>query len=79
MRNCEECNGTGKTEVMNCHNQSNECCGGCYKEVKCEECDGSGEFKYWDDIEYEFQTMMRDWDLTREELNYLIENTNFKI
>lgn len=79
MRNCEECNGSGKSEAMNCHNQSNECCGGCYREVKCEECDGSGEFKYWDDIEYEFQTMIKDWDLTIEELNYLIENTNFKI
>ena len=79
MRNCDECNGTGKVDSMNCDNQSNECCGGCYKEVKCEECDGSGEFKYWHDIEYEFQTMMHDWNLTREELNYLIENTNFKI
>lgn len=78
MRDCQECNGTGTVDVMNCHNQSNECCGGCYKEVQCEDCDGSGDYQYWNDIEDEFETMVKDWDLTKEELNYLIDNTNFK-
>ena len=79
MRDCEECNGTGKVDVMNCKNQSNECCGGCYKDVQCEDCEGSGEFQYWNHIEDEFQTMIKDWDLTKEELQHLIDNTNFKI
>tara|TARA_R110002124_G_scaffold106679_2_gene258773 strand:+ start:1722 stop:1871 length:150 start_codon:yes stop_codon:yes gene_type:complete len=43
MRECKECYGEGKVEVMNCHNQSSECCGGCYKEIECEECNGTGE------------------------------------
>ena len=79
MRDCEICNGTGKTEVMNCHNQSNECCGGCYKDVECDVCEGSGIYHYWNDIEEEFSTMVKDWELTKEELQILINNTNFKI
>ena len=79
MRDCEECDGTGKVDVMNCKNQSNECCGGCYKEVECEDCDGSGKFQYWNVIEDEFSSMIKDWDLTELELQYLIDNTNFKI
>ena len=78
MRDCEGCNGTGIVEVMNCHNQSNECCGGCYKEVECKECEGSGTYEYWHLIEDEFSTMLKDWELTKEELQYLINNTNFK-
>ncbi len=78
MRRCEECYGTGILEVMNCHNQSNECCGGCYKEVKCVECEGSGIYHYWNDIEEEFSAVVKDWELTKEELQILINNTNFK-
>jgi DnaJ-class molecular chaperone len=74
MRDCKECNGTGTVEVMNCSNQSNECCGGCYKELKCEECDGSGNDKDWSDIEDEFSSMVKDWKLTKEEIQILINN-----
>tara|TARA_R110001632_G_scaffold101845_1_gene209778 strand:- start:373 stop:522 length:150 start_codon:yes stop_codon:yes gene_type:complete len=48
MRECKDCYGEGKVEVMNCHNQSSECCGGCYKEIECEECNGSGEVDHED-------------------------------
>ena len=78
MRDCEECNGTGIVEVMNCKNQSNECCGGCYKDAECDMCEGSGTYEYWHLIEDEFSTMLKDWELTKEELQYLINNTNFK-
>ena len=78
MRDCKECNGAGKVEVMNCHNQSNECCGGCYKEIECEECEGSGNCSLWGSIEEEFSTMIKDWELTEEELQVLIWNNNFK-
>jgi hypothetical protein len=44
---CETCEGDGKFEVMNCHDQSNECCGGCFIDVKCEDCDsGKIEFEF---------------------------------
>ena len=79
MRDCEACEGTGIVEVMNCKNQSNECCGGCYKDVECDMCEGSGIFSFWDVIEDEFSSMIKDWDLTEKELQYLIDNTNFKI
>ena len=78
MRECKECNGTGKVEVMNCKNQSNECCGGCYKEIECEECEGTSNCHTWEDIEGEFNEMVNFWDLTEEELQTLINNTNFK-
>tara|TARA_R110002167_G_scaffold16991_1_gene65653 strand:- start:142 stop:534 length:393 start_codon:yes stop_codon:yes gene_type:complete len=39
---CDECYGEGFVEVMNCHDQSNECCGGCYKEIECDQCNGTG-------------------------------------
>jgi hypothetical protein len=39
---CDECYGEGFVEVMNCHDQSNECCGGCYKEIQCDQCNGTG-------------------------------------
>ena len=34
---CEKCDGDGCYDIMNCHDQSNECCGGCFKKVKCDE------------------------------------------
>jgi len=77
MRECKECNGVGKIEVMNCNNQSSECCGGCTKEVECEECGGLGTFNYWNYIEEDFSEMIENWDLTKQELKYLIDNTNF--
>ena len=39
---CDECYGEGFIEVMNFHDQSNECCGGCYKEIECDQCNGTG-------------------------------------
>ena len=40
---CEECDGNGYYEVMDCHvGSASLCCGGCYKNVECEECEGSG-------------------------------------
>lgn len=48
---CDECDGEGFVEVMDCHDQSNECCGGCFKSVECDECNGSGTVeKQIDDI-----------------------------
>lgn len=35
---CELCHGEGEYEVFDCHDGSNECCGACYKFVKCEAC-----------------------------------------
>ena len=78
MRNCEECNGSGKSEARDCYKQSNECCGGCYREVKCEECNGTGTYQFWNSIEEEFSDFVIDWNLTKKEIKYLIDNTNFK-
>jgi len=36
---CESCDGYGHYEVMACHDQSNECCGGCFSEQKCSDCE----------------------------------------
>lgn len=41
---CPECNGTGMIEVRDCHDDSSECCGGCFKDVECPECTGEGVF-----------------------------------
>ena len=43
LNECPDCNGSGKTEEMNCHDQSNECCGGCFKDVECVSCEGAGK------------------------------------
>jgi len=40
--NCDTCEGEGKIEVMNCRDQSNECCGGCIKLEDCNDCDVEG-------------------------------------
>lgn len=42
---CENCDGDGTIRVLDCHNWSTECCGGCFKDVECEECNGSGEIE----------------------------------
>lgn len=34
---CVKCDGDGCFDVMDCHDQSNECCGGCFKSVECDE------------------------------------------
>jgi len=42
---CGECDGEGSYDVMDCKDFSNECCGGCTKNVECENCKGSGSVK----------------------------------
>jgi hypothetical protein len=42
---CDECDGDGCVDVMDCHDQSNECCGGCFKSVECDECNGTGKIE----------------------------------
>jgi len=39
---CDECCGTGEIDVLNCHTNSNECCGACFKTTECDECSGTG-------------------------------------
>ncbi len=41
---CPHCEGKGYTTdyTGNCKNNSNECCGGCDKQIECEKCQGSG-------------------------------------
>ena len=39
---CDECHGTGETDVLDCQTNSNECCGGCYKTINCNNCNSSG-------------------------------------
>jgi hypothetical protein len=46
---CLDCDGTGAVEIMNCHDYSNECCGGCYKEIMCDDCQGTGSVYSEDD------------------------------
>lgn len=49
---CPACKGEGTVEKFNCHNSSNECCGGCYIDVTCENCNGRTEIEISiDDIE----------------------------
>lgn len=67
MRKCEECDGNTTTNGIP------------KDEPYCEICEGSGVYHYWNDIKEEFSTMVKDWELTKEELQILIDNTNFKI
>jgi len=39
---CDECDGSGETDVLDCRTNSNDCCGGCYKTINCDRCNGSG-------------------------------------
>lgn len=41
---CEDCEGEGKTWVLqNCGKPTSMCCGGCYEKEECETCRGTGE------------------------------------
>jgi len=42
---CTNCDGEGEYDIMNCHNQSNECCGGCFIKTDCDDCDASGKIE----------------------------------
>ena len=50
---CSNCDGDGTITVMNCYNHSNECCGGCYKEIMCDDCQGTGNVYSEDEDEEE--------------------------
>jgi hypothetical protein len=52
-KECERCDGEGTVYVMNCFNNSSECCGGCYKSETCEDCNGSGEIEEEEEEEEE--------------------------
>jgi hypothetical protein len=52
---CSNCDGDGTLTVMNCHNHSNECCGGCYKEIECGDCQGTGNVFPEDEDEFEYE------------------------
>ena len=69
---CKECDGTGTIEIMNCHNYSNDCCGGCYKESHCKNCEGTGINPRWQGIEESIIELLENWELTKEELKELI-------
>jgi len=38
-QDCDECCGDGIVEIRDCHDSSNECCGGCFKDLVCDYCD----------------------------------------
>jgi hypothetical protein len=38
---------------MNCHDYSNECCGGCYITMMCDDCQGTGNVYSENDDEEE--------------------------
>lgn len=38
-QDCDECDGDGIVEIRDCHDSSNECCGGCFKDQVCDYCD----------------------------------------
>ena len=51
MIDCEDCNGTGTVDKLDCSvGSASECCGGCYKEITCNTCGGSGETDYDEDL-----------------------------
>lgn len=46
---CQECNGYGFTEELNCTAPASMCCGSCHVKVKCDQCDGLGNY----DVEFD--------------------------
>ena len=62
-KECENCDGSGTISVRNCHNNSNECCGGCYKDVTCEDCNGDGQIEMTEEeIEERIERLEADLD-----------------
>jgi hypothetical protein len=51
---CSNCDGVGTVEIMNCHDYSNECCGGCYITMMCDDCQGTGDVYSEDDEEEDY-------------------------
>lgn len=74
MKECDNCYGKGTVDVMNCHDSSNECCGGCYREVVCNECFGSGEMEDWraEDVADELGDIIERFNITKEDLIKII-------
>jgi hypothetical protein len=50
---CSDCDGIGTVKIMNCHDYSNNCCGGCYIRIMCDDCEGTGYVYSEDDDEEE--------------------------
>ena len=41
---CENCDGTGRIEILGeCDNPASMCCGGCSSYSECDECNGTAE------------------------------------
>ena len=57
---CLNCDGVGTVEVMNCHDYSNECCGGCYITMMCDDCQGTGNV-YSEDEDPEEEDLKNLW------------------
>ena len=51
---CSNCDGVGTVEIMNCHDYSNECCGGCYITMMCDDCQGTGNVYSENDDEEDY-------------------------
>lgn len=75
MKECDDCFGKGTVDVMSCHTDSNECCGGCYKEVVCNECFGSGEMEDWkaEDVADELTDLMEHHSINKDDLIRIIK------
>ena len=74
MKECDNCYGKGTVDKMSCHTDSNECCGGCYREVVCNECFGSGEMEDWEaeDVADELGDIIERFNITKEDLIKII-------
>jgi len=57
---CLNCDGVGTVEIMNCHDYSNECCGGCYITMMCDDCQGTGNV-YSEDEDPEEEDLKNLW------------------
>jgi hypothetical protein len=57
---CSNCDGVGTVEIMNCHDYSNECCGGCYITMMCDDCQGTGNV-YSEDEDPEEEDLKNLW------------------
>tara|TARA_B110000902_G_C13959391_1_gene456820 strand:+ start:272 stop:520 length:249 start_codon:yes stop_codon:yes gene_type:complete len=74
MKECENCSGKGNVDIMSCNTDSNECCGGCYREVVCDECFGEGELEDFtaEDIAEELNDIIERFNVTKEDLIKII-------
>ena len=75
MKECDNCFGTGYIDKMDCNTDSNECCGGCYRELVCNECSGSGEMEDWkaEDVAEELTDLMENHFINKYDLIRIIK------